>query len=96
MEKKNIVVTGANGYIGHNVVKHLLDNGFNVTAVDMNNNNISEDVAFKNVKETLLYQLLKNKKTDLFLKPKEYIEEAYRLEKTQSQDAMMEFLTNPY
>ena len=29
---------------------------------DMNNNNISEDVAFKNVKETLLYQLLKNKK----------------------------------
>ena len=63
---------------------------------DMNNNNISEDVAFKNVKETLLYQLLKNKKTDLFLKPKEYIEEAYRLEKTQSQDAMMEFLTNPY
>ena len=63
---------------------------------DMNNNNISEDVAFKNVKETLLYQLLKNKKTDLFLKPKEYIEEACRLEKTQSQDAMMEFLTNPY
>lgn len=63
---------------------------------DMNNNNISEDVAFKNVKETLLYQLLKNKKTDLFLKPKEYIEEAYRLEKTQSKDAMMEFLTNPY
>lgn len=63
---------------------------------DMNNNNISEDVAFKNVKETLLYQLLKNKKTDLFLKPKEYIEEAYRLEKTQSQDAMVEFLTNPY
>lgn len=63
---------------------------------DMNNNNISEDVAFKNVKETLLYQLLKNKKTDLFLKPKEYIEEAYRLEKTQSKDAMMEFITNPY
>lgn len=63
---------------------------------DMNNNNISEDVAFKNVKETLLYQLLKNKKTDLFLKPKEYIEEAYRLEKTQSKDAMMEFITNLY
>lgn len=63
---------------------------------DMNNNNISEDRAFKNVKETLLYQLLKNKKTDLFLKPKEYIEEAYRLEKTQSQDAMIEFITNPY
>lgn len=49
MEKKNIVVTGANGYIGHNVVKHLLDNGFNVTAVDMNNNNIDERANFINI-----------------------------------------------
>lgn len=48
-KKKNIVVTGANGYIGHNVVKQLLNDGFNVTAVDMNNNNIDKRATFINV-----------------------------------------------
>lgn len=33
-----ILVTGANGYIGRNVVRTLLDLGQDVTAVDLNNN----------------------------------------------------------
>ena len=47
--KKDIVVTGANGYIGHNVVRCLLDCGFDVTAVDMNNNNIDKRANFINI-----------------------------------------------
>lgn len=63
---------------------------------DMNSNSISDAVAFKNVKRTLLYKLLRNKKTGLFLKSKEYIEEAYKLEKTQSPEIMMNFISNVY
>ena len=39
---KKILVTGANGYIGHNVVKFLLDNGFDVIAADINIDKIDE------------------------------------------------------
>ena len=35
-----ILVTGANGYIGSRVVKQLLDDGVEVIATDLNNNNI--------------------------------------------------------
>ncbi|MBQ8418223.1 MAG: NAD(P)-dependent oxidoreductase, partial [Phascolarctobacterium sp.] len=35
-----VLVTGANGYIGHHVVKNLLDKNIEVIAADMNDNNI--------------------------------------------------------
>lgn len=35
-----VLVTGANGYIGHHVVKVLLDKNIEVIAADMNDNNI--------------------------------------------------------
>lgn len=41
-----ILVTGANGYIGHHVVKSLLAKGIEVVAVDFHNNNIDERAAF--------------------------------------------------
>lgn len=46
---KKILVTGANGYIGHNVVKYLLDNGAIVIAADINNNHIDNRAIFKNI-----------------------------------------------
>jgi nucleoside-diphosphate-sugar epimerase len=33
--QKNIIVAGANGFIGKNLVKNLLDRGYNVTALDL-------------------------------------------------------------
>lgn len=38
----NIVVTGANGYIGSHVVKELLDFGHNVIAVDLKHDNVDK------------------------------------------------------
>lgn len=38
----NIVVTGANGYIGSHVVKELLDCGHNVIAVDLNHDRVDK------------------------------------------------------
>jgi cpsJ len=40
--KKKILVTGANGYIGKNVVKFLLDSDYEVTAIDINFDRIDE------------------------------------------------------
>lgn len=41
-----IAVTGANGYIGSHVVKFLLDNGYNVLAFDLRNDNIDPRASF--------------------------------------------------
>ena len=39
--KTKVLVTGANGYIGHHVTEQLLENNdIQVIAVDFNNNNI--------------------------------------------------------
>ena len=37
-----VLVTGANGYIGQGVVKHLLDNGNDVIATDFALENVDE------------------------------------------------------
>lgn len=42
MKRRAIIVTGANGYIGQNVVKTLLDLGVRVIAVDVNFNGLDE------------------------------------------------------
>lgn len=41
MDKK-FLVTGANGYVGHHVVKKLLDKGFKVSGADINFNNLDQ------------------------------------------------------
>lgn len=41
-EPKNILVTGANGYIGNGVVERLLKDGFKVTATDINTGRITK------------------------------------------------------
>lgn len=45
----NIVVTGANGYIGHNLVKKLIDEGNHVVACDINNDKIDKRAIYKNI-----------------------------------------------
>ena len=39
-KKMNILVTGANGYLGKGVVKKLLDDGYRVIATDIKDNYI--------------------------------------------------------
>lgn len=45
---KKVLVTGANGYIGHHVVKRLLDIGCDVAAADLGNDGIDERAHFTN------------------------------------------------
>ena len=49
IENKKVLVTGANGYIGHNVVRELLDNGATVIAADIDNRNIDKRAIFKKI-----------------------------------------------
>lgn len=46
MSFMKILVTGANGYIGQHVVKELLDNGYEVVAVDFNDTYIDKRAVF--------------------------------------------------
>lgn len=43
---KKILVTGANGYLGKGIVKHLLDAGYDVIATDFKNDYIDERAQF--------------------------------------------------
>ena len=60
---KHILVTGANGYIGHHVVSALLDKGCRVTACDLNFNDVDKRAKhimldlFTHTKENLYEQL---------------------------------------
>lgn len=50
LKNKKVLVTGANGYIGHNVVKKLLDEGATVIATYRNSkDNIDERAICKNI-----------------------------------------------
>jgi UDP-glucose 4-epimerase len=49
----NIIVTGANGFVGLHTVKQLIKEGYNVTAVDMATNNIENIAGLKIVKVDL-------------------------------------------
>ena len=53
--KKNILVTGANGYIGSHITSELIKkDSFNVIATDFNNNNIDKKAAFINKNKFIL------------------------------------------
>ena len=47
--QKNILVTGANGYIGRNVVNYLIENNMNVIATDISLNNLKNDERIKKI-----------------------------------------------
>ena len=56
---KKIVITGANGYIGSHLTKEMLDAGYEVTAIDINNGRIDSRANYKNID-------LYNPDTDLY------------------------------
>ncbi len=47
--KNKILITGANGFIGANVVRTLLKSGNDILACDFNNTNIPENVTYLNI-----------------------------------------------
>lgn len=46
--KNTVIITGANGYIGSNLVKTMLNQGFNIIAIDIKNNNIDTRAKYYN------------------------------------------------
>lgn len=59
---------------------------------DMNLHKINEEKAYINVMQTELFKLLKDESTKLYLEPKEFIEEAYKIEINKSSDDMLRFI----
>ena len=58
--KQKVLVTGANGYIGRNVIDYLLDNNIDVVAVDISLNKIiSEKVKKIEINILIIIQLVK-------------------------------------
>ena len=59
---------------------------------DMNLHKINEEKAYINVMQTELFNLLKDESTKLYLEPKEFIEEAYKIEINKSSEDMLRFI----
>lgn len=59
---------------------------------DMNLHKINEEKAYINVMQTELFKLLKDESTKLYLEPKEFIEEAYKIEINTSSEDMLRFI----
>ena len=59
---------------------------------DMNLHKINEEKAYINVMQTELFKLLKDESTKLYLEPKEFIEEAYKIEINKSSNDMLKFI----
>lgn len=60
--------------------------------LDMHIHKINEDKAYINVMQTELFKLLKDESTKLYLEPKEFIEEAYKIEINKSSSDMLKFI----
>ena len=58
----------------------------------MNLHKINEEKAYINVMQTELFKLLKDESTKLYLEPKEFIEEAYKIEINKSSEDMFRFI----
>ena len=58
---------------------------------DMNLHKINEEKAYINVMQTELFKLLKDESTK-YLEPKEFIEEAYKIEINKSSEDMLRFI----
>ena len=50
MKKKYIIVSGGSGYIGSNLVRYLLDSGYNIISLDLKKNNYNH----KNLKKFII------------------------------------------
>ena len=59
---------------------------------DMNIHKINEEKAYINVMQTELFKLLRDTSTKLYLEPKEFIEEAYKIEINKSSSDMLKFI----
>ena len=59
---------------------------------DMNLHKINEEKAYINVMQTELFKLLKDESTKLYLEPKEFIEEAYKIQINKSSEDMLRFI----
>ena len=59
---------------------------------DMKLHKINEEKAYINVMQTELFKLLKDESTKLYLEPKEFIEEAYKIEINKSSEDMLRFI----
>ena len=59
---------------------------------DMNLHKINEEKSYINVMQTELFKLLKDESTKLYLEPKEFIEEAYKIEINKSSEDMLRFI----
>lgn len=59
---------------------------------DMNLHKINVEKAYINVMQTELFKLLKDESTKLYLEPKEFIEEAYKIEINKSSEDMLRFI----
>lgn len=92
MQKEKVAVTGANGYIGKHVVKQLLDMGYEVIAVDINDNNIDQRATV--VKESVLQ--MGAAVYDMLYKPDRLIHLAWRDGFNHASNAHMEDLSGHY
>ena len=60
----------------------------------MQNENCNEEIAYKNLINTKIYEMLLNKESGLYLEPAEFITEAYELERDSSIEDMIEFINS--
>ena len=60
----------------------------------MQSENCNEEIAYKNLMNTKIYEILLNKESGLYLEPAEFVVEAYELERGSSIEDMIKFINS--